>query len=226
MEPLEGTDSWELSRADETAVSAALLPLETGEVVVTSEGYCRLHKQTDPCNKPHCDEEKEGEGKKPYLQKPCRHYNQKQGCKFGELCKYPHKPRSEIPEDEAAENNSKEETPSSKPCRFFNQKHGCKNGSLCKYLHKKIPPCNKPRCNGRDCQFDHKMETRDNYELNKDKGICKFFNRRHGCKHGEECRYEHKTMPPCPKNTCGGWDCELDHKTTSTLGPRFLGEAT
>ena len=43
--------------------------------------------------------------------------------------------------------------------------------------------------------------------------VCRFFNQKFGCRNGDNCSFEHKSMPTCQSPQCKGKNCNLDHKT-------------
>ena len=101
-------------------------------------------------------------------------------------------------------------------CRFFNRRNGCRKNSECAFQHRKMPQCrNINNCRRLNCPFDHKrVDTQHNNDGHtKRDRICRFFNRRHGCRKQGTCSYSHVTMPPCPNmQYCLRRDCKYDHK--------------
>ena len=47
--------------------------------------------------------------------------------------------------------------------------------------------------------------------------ICRFYNKRNGCRNGDQCRFEHKEMPPCRNQPhCRKRGCKFNHKNESS----------
>ena len=101
-------------------------------------------------------------------------------------------------------------------CRFFNQRNGCRKNSECTFKHRKMPKCrNIDNCRRIGCPFDHKLvDTQHNNNTHTKRNmVCRFFNRKQGCRKGGACTYSHVTMAPCPDmQHCSRRDCKNDHK--------------
>ena len=130
--------------------------------------------------------------------KTCNLCDSVEGCNFGEKCKSAYLMKVDVPIESDGdslgvnERNKKQDHTQRKVCHFYNSEKGCKFGVHCRYDHKdkestqgKILTDNAP-----NVQSTNKY-TNGRY---KKKKLCRWFNRKEGCRNGNSCNFTHEIM--------------------------------
>ena len=69
-------------------------------------------------------------------------------------------------------------------------------------------------------QYNNQNENKSRKRL---KFVCKFFNRKGGCKYGEKCKFDHKVAPPCKwMENCNKSFCKFNHGQQLSSSSSFL----